>query len=315
MNTALCITSERPGAEIMSNNLCNICPRGCNADRDNGVGFCGAGSRIRIARAALHFWEEPCISGTRGSGAVFFCGCNLKCVFCQNLEISRGRVGAEVTVGRLGEIFLELQSQGAHNINLVTPTHYAKEIREALAQAGGDLKIPVVYNCGGYELPHGLDVISDRVNIYLTDFKYASDRIAERYSRCSDYFDTALAALKYMIDAVGTPVYDCNGIMQSGVIVRHLVMPSCRHDSIELLRRLAAEFGTDRFRLSLMSQFTPNGNLTDFPELNRRITSFEYKSVVDEALRLGFSDAYVQERSSAKAEYTPPFDLTGVKGR
>ncbi|MDO5310695.1 MAG: radical SAM protein [Clostridia bacterium] len=298
----------------MNNDLCSICPRGCRADRDKCTGFCGVGSRIRIARAALHFWEEPCISGTRGSGAVFFCGCNLKCVFCQNIEISRGRAGAEVSPRRLGEIFLELQRQGAHNINLVTPTHYVKEIREALLCTDDALEIPIVYNCGGYELPRGLEILSDRVNIYLMDFKYASDRLAERYSRCSDYFDIALAALKYMIDAVGAPVYDNDGIMQGGVIVRHLVLPSCRHDSIELLRRLAAELGTDKFRLSLMSQFTPNGDLENFPELNRRVTSFEYKSVVEEAVRLGFSDAYIQERSSAKAEYTPPFDLMGVIG-
>ena len=297
----------------MNNDLCSICPRSCRADRNRGKGFCGADSRIRIARAALHFWEEPCISGTHGSGAVFFCGCNLKCVFCQNIEISRGRAGAEVSPQRLGEIFLELQRQGAHNINLVTPTHYVKEIKRALLCAGNALEIPIVYNCSGYECSRGLEVLSDYTDIYLTDFKYASDRLAERYSRCSDYFDTAIAALKYMIDAVGAPVYDSDGIMQSGVIVRHLVLPSCRHDSIELLRRLSAEFGTDKFRLSIMSQFTPNGALHDFPELNRRITSFEYKSVVEEALRLGFSDAYIQERSSAKAEYTPPFDLTGVK--
>lgn len=296
----------------MKNNVCSICPRDCGADRERGTGFCGADSRIRIARAALHFWEEPCISGTRGSGAVFFCGCNLKCVFCQNIEISRGRAGAEISPRRLGEIFLELQRQGAHNINLVTPTHYVKEIKDALLCVGNALEIPIVYNCGGYELPRGLEVLSDRVSVYLMDFKYASDSLAERYSRCSDYFDTALAALKYMIDAVGAPIYDADGIMQSGVIVRHLVLPSCRHDSIELLRRLAAELGTDKFRLSLMSQFTPNGDLENFPELNRRVTSFEYKSVVEEALRLGFSDAYIQERSSAKAEYTPPFDLTGV---
>lgn len=303
-----------PGAGKMKNNVCSICPRGCGADREKASGFCGADSRIRIARAALHFWEEPCISGTRGSGAVFFCGCNLKCVFCQNIEISRGRTGAEISPRRLGEIFLELQSQGAHNINLVTPTHYVKEIKDALLYAGSALEIPIVYNCGGYELPQGLGVLSDRVNIYLADFKYVSDRLAERYSRCSGYFDTALAALKYMIDAVGAPVYDADGIMQSGVIVRHLVLPSCRHDSIELLRRLAEEFGTDKFRLSLMSQFTPNGALEKFPELDRRVTSFEYKSVVEEALRLGFSDAYIQERSSAKEEYTPSFDLTGVIG-
>lgn len=296
----------------MSGELCNQCPRRCGIDRDISRGFCGTGNKIKVARAALHQWEEPCISGTRGSGAVFFCGCNLKCVFCQNSEISRGGGGKEVSSERLGEIFVELKNSGAHNINLVTPTHYARQIRTAIESVRSDINIPFVYNCGGYESICGLSRLSDYISVYLTDIKYFSNELARRYSRCNDYFERAVAALDFMIKAVGVPKYDKDGIMQSGVIVRHLVLPSHRHDSIRLLNYLKENFGTESFRLSLMSQFTPNGGLADYPELNRRITTFEYNSVTDTAYDLGFRDAYVQLRSSANAEYTPPFDLTGV---
>lgn len=296
----------------MSGELCNQCPRRCGIDRDVSRGFCGTGNKIKIARAALHQWEEPCISGTRGSGAVFFCGCNLKCVFCQNSEISRGGGGKEVSSERLGKIFVELKNSGAHNINLVTPTHYARQIRTAIESVRSDINIPFVYNCGGYESIDGLSHLSDYISVYLTDIKYFSDELARRYSRCNDYFERAVAALDFMIKTVGVPKYDKDGIMQSGVIVRHLVLPSHRHDSICLLNYLKENFGTEGFRLSLMSQFTPNGGLADYPELNRRITTFEYNSVTDTAYDLGFRDAYVQQRSSANEEYTPPFDLTGV---
>ena len=291
---------------------CNICPRRCGADRKNSVGFCGAGIDIKAARAALHFWEEPCISGSRGSGAVFFCGCNLKCVFCQNREISAGGAGTVISLRALSEIFLKLQDLGAHNINLVTPTHYAIQIKEALSLLCEPLTIPIVYNCGGYESLESLKALKDDVAVYLTDMKYADNSLAQRYSGAADYYETAVSALKKMLLYAGTPKYDSDGIMQGGVIVRHLVLPGCRHDSIEILHRLKAEFGTSAFRLSLMSQFTPTENLQNYPELNRRITSFEYNSVLDAALDLGFSDAYIQERSSAKPEYTPPFDLTGI---
>lgn len=297
----------------MSGELCNQCPRRCGIDRDVSCGFCGTGNKIKVARAALHQWEEPCISGTRGSGAVFFCGCNLKCVFCQNSEISRGWGCKEISPERLGEIFVELKNSGAHNINLITPTHFSRQIRTAIESVKSDIDIPFVYNCGGYESIDGLSYLSDYISVYLTDIKYFSDELAQRYSRCNDYFERAVTALNFMIESVGAPKYDEDGIMQSGVIVRHLVLPSHRHDSIKLLSFLKDRFGTDKFRLSLMSQFTPNGGLADYPELNRRITTFEYNSVTDTAYDLGFRDAYVQLRSSAKEEYTPPFDLTGVE--
>ena len=271
------------------------------------------GDAVRISRAALHFWEEPCISGKNGSGTVFFCGCNLKCVFCQNAEISRNNLsGAEVTTERLGEIFLELQEKGAHNINLVTPTHYIKEIREALLSVKDRLLIPVVYNCGGYELPESLSLLEGLVDIYLTDMKYMDSLIGKEYSNAPDYFEVSKKALDYMLSNVGNPQFSKDGLMTKGVIVRHLVLPSHRKDSINLINFLKEEYGTDKFILSLMSQYTPYEKHENFPELNRRITTFEYNSVVNAAYDAGFSNAYVQEKSSAKEEYTPPFDLTGI---
>ena len=291
---------------------CNLCPRKCGADRTSSVGFCGSGNNLKVARAALHHWEEPCISGTRGSGTIFFCGCNLKCVYCQNIEISRGSAGVEISIERLANIFLRLQREGAHNINLVTPTHFVIQIAEALRLVGDERTIPIVYNCGGYETKEGLDVIADYADIYLTDMKYADDELAKRYSAAPDYYNTASSALKIMIEHTGNPTFDKDGIMQSGVIVRHLVLPSYRREGAELLKRLKTEFGTDSFVLSLMSQYTPNGRLEDYPEINRRITTFEYNYVTQTALELGFKTVYTQERSSAKSEYTPPFDLSGI---
>lgn len=291
---------------------CNLCPRRCNADRISSVGFCGLGNNLKVARAALHHWEEPCISGKRGSGTVFFCGCNLRCVYCQNIEISRGSAGIEISIEKLADIFLRLQDEGAHNINLVTPTHFAPQIAEALRLAGNELIIPIVYNCGGYEAREGLDVIADYIDIYLTDMKYANDELAKHYSMASDYYNVAISALKFMLEHVGRPTYDNEGIMKKGVIVRHLVLPSHRQESAELLYRLKTEFGTESFVLSLMSQYTPNGMLENYPEINRRITSFEYNYVTQTALELGFKSVYAQERSSANSEYTPPFDLSGI---
>lgn len=292
--------------------LCNICPRQCNTDRSEKTGFCGQDNTLRLARAALHFWEEPCISGKNGSGTVFFCGCNLKCVYCQNAEISRGNIGKEVSSKRLCEIFLKLQSDGAHNINLVTPTHYALKIKEALSLAKPNLKIPVVYNCGGYESLSTLDSLSEYIDIYLTDMKYFDNSLAEKYSRASDYKEVSFKALKKMTELVGKPVFDNDGMLKSGVIVRHMVLPTHRRDSLNLLDALKSEFGTESFILSLMSQYTPNGHLSKYPEINRKITSFEYRTVVEHALNLSFANAYTQELKSADSSYTPPFDLSGV---
>ena len=291
---------------------CDLCPRNCGVDRTKNVGFCGATDKIKAARAALHFWEEPCISGTRGSGTVFFSGCNLICSYCQNYNISQGSYGKEIPPERLSEIFLELQSQGAHNINLVTPTPYLPQIIRAIDLVKHKIHIPFVFNMGGYEKPETIEILKDYADIFLTDVKYKSPDLAQRYSKAGDYFEYSIAALDKMLSLCGKPFVDENGIMQSGVLVRHLVLPGCRKDSFDVLKCLKDRFGTDCFTLSLMSQYTPNGHLENFPEINRRITSFEYNSVIDEALKLGFDTAHVQEKSSAKEEYTPPFDLTGI---
>ncbi len=291
--------------------LCSICPRKCNIDRRTASGCCGAGELPRLARAGLHLWEEPCISGTNGSGAVFFSGCNLGCVFCQNKKISIGGFGREITSDRLSEIFLELCALGAHNINLVTPTPYVPQIKAAIDAVRGKTDIPFVYNTGGYELAETIKSLRGYIDIFLTDMKYFSPELSAKYSGAPDYYESALPALRQMLHQAGKPVPDKNGILKSGVIVRHLVLPGCRKDSIRLLRELANEFPPDSFLLSLMSQYTPYEELEDFPELNRRITTFEYNSVLDEAIRLGFR-GYMQDRSGAKAEYTPDFDLSGI---
>lgn len=286
---------------------CNLCPRKCGVDRTISLGYCGCTDKIKVARAALHYWEEPCISGTNGSGTVFFSGCNLKCEYCQNKYISKGCFGKEISVERLAEVFVELQEKGANNINLVTPTHYVAQIIKALDIA--KLNIPVVYNTGGYESAETIKRLDGYVDIYLTDIKYYSDELAIKYSKAPDYYKTSVMALEEMINQKPKAVFD-NNILKSGVIVRHLVLPSNKNDSINILRNLKEKFGTDKFLLSLMSQYTPYEKYV-FHELNRKITSMEYNAVVNEALKLGF-DGFMQEKSSAKEEYTPSFDLTGV---
>ncbi len=292
---------------------CTLCPRNCGVDRTKTVGFCGATEQIKVARAALHFWEEPCISGTKGSGTVFFSGCNLACRYCQNYDISIGCFGKAISPKQLGDIFVKLQSDGAHNINLVTPTPYLPQIISAIDLVREKIKIPFVANLGGYEKPETIQMLQGYIDIFLTDVKYQSSDISKKYSLAPDYFDYAIQSLSEMIAICGAPRFDADGMMQSGVIVRHLVLPGCRKDSMEVLKSLAELFGTTDYILSLMSQFTPNGHLEEYPELNRRITSLEYHSVVDLALELGFKNAYMQQKSSAKTEYTPDFDLTGVR--
>ena len=292
---------------------CTLCPRNCGVDRTQSVGFCGAGKHIKVARAALHFWEEPCISGTRGSGTVFFSGCNLACRYCQNYEISIGGFGEEITVERLGEIFLKLQNAGAHNINLVTPTPYFPQIMAAIDLVRDKMHIPFIANVGGYEEPETIRMLKGYIDIFLTDVKYKSSAIAKKYSAAPDYFTFATDSLAEMISLCGVPRFDADGIMQAGVIVRHLALPGFRKDATEIIKSLAERFGTEQFILSLMSQYTPNGHLDDYPEINRRITTFEYNTSVDAALELGFENAYVQEKTSAEKEYTPLFDLTGIK--
>ena len=292
---------------------CTLCPRMCHADRTKQPGFCGCGSQIRAARAALHFWEEPCISGTKGSGTVFFSGCTLKCCFCQNYPISQEGVGKVISEEDLANIFLDLQSQGAENISLVTADQYLPSILPVLNQIREELTIPVVYNCSGYEHLDTLHLLAGTVDIYLPDLKYYDNGIAQKYSRSGNYFSIASQAIPEMIRQTGAPVFDERGILQKGVIIRHMVLPGQRSDSIRLLHWMAENLEKGSFLLSLMSQYTPFYHAKDFPELNRRITTYEYEKVLDEAVRLGLTDGYMQEKSSAREEYTPPFDLEGIE--
>ena len=291
---------------------CNLCPRNCNVDRSVRTGFCKSSDKLKVARAALHYWEEPCISGEDGSGTVFFSGCNLKCCFCQNYNISSDCFGKEISVERLGEIFLELQDKGANNINLVTAVQYIPSIIKALDNVKHKLNIPVVYNSGGYENVQTLKILKDYVDIYLPDIKYFDRELSKKYSLAEDYFDRAKEAVIKMIDNAGELKFNDKGIMQRGVIVRHMVLPSCYKDSIKILNWINDNLPKDKFLISLMSQYTPFYKAHEYPEINRRVTTYEYNKVVDEALRLGLDSGYIQEKSSAKEEYTPPFDLEGV---
>lgn len=298
--------------ELYSHSQCCLCPRMCRADRSTASGYCKAPDGILASRAALHFWEEPCISGTGGSGAIFFSGCTLRCCFCQNYKISRTPRGKSISSERLAEIFLELQDQGAHNINLVTATHYLPWILPALDMVKEKLHIPVVYNCGGYERLETIQALSSYVDIWLPDLKYFSSDLSRRYSQAPDYFARASAAVRQMILQTGTPFFDDRGIMQKGVIIRHLVLPGQKEDSLQLIKWMAEELPEKQFYISLLSQYTPYEKNPDFPELNRRITSYEYQKVVEAALEAGLEQGFMQKRTSAKEEYTPSFAYQGL---
>ena len=287
---------------------CNLCPRMCGADRAKAAGYCRMGDNIKAARAGLHHWEEPCISGANGSGTVFFSGCVLRCEYCQNHDISDGGFGKEITIERLAEIFLELQEQGAHNINLVSPTHFVPQIIKALDTAKSRLHIPVVYNTGGYERVETLKMLSGYVDIYLPDVKYYSDEAA-RLSHAPRYFETAMAAVEEMVRQTGKTMFD-GELLQKGTLVRHMVLPYLYKDSVEVIKRVGERFGAD-ILFSLMSQYTPFHKAKNDPRLNRRITTFEYRKVLDAVIEVGLQ-GFMQEKSSAKEEYTPLFDLSGV---
>lgn len=291
---------------------CHLCPRNCGINRTISVGFCGCGSTLKAARAALHHWEEPCISGTRGSGAVFFSGCTLKCCFCQNHLISQGTLGKELSPKRLGEIFLSLQEQGAHNIDLITATQFLPQILPALDFVKHKLYIPVIYNCGGYEKTETLALLKDYIDIYLPDLKYFDSALSWRYSKAKNYFEVASEAIPYMIEQTGGLRYDTQGILQKGVIIRHMVLPGGKEDSMQLLHWIKENLPKGNYLLSLLSQYTPFYKSRDYPEINRRITTYEYNKVLDTAISLGLTQGFMQEKSSAKEEYTPPFDLEGI---
>ncbi len=286
--------------------LCEMCPCACGADRSVSTGFCGVKNEFMLARASLHFWEEPVISGENGSGTVFFSGCNMGCVFCQNREISLGRKGKAVSQERLEEIFHELKAQGANNINLVTPSHYTKQLLPLLSRA----PLPVVWNSSAYEKVETLRLLENKVSIYLPDFKFALDSVADKYAHASDYPQIAKSAIMEMFRQTGKYVIK-DGIMQSGVIVRHLILPENLENTYRVIDWVADNFEKGDILFSLMSQYTPYDCLP-FDELNRRISKREYILARNYMLKKGIAEGFVQELSSAKEEYTPDFDLTGV---
>ena len=290
---------------------CRLCPRLCGAHRtaQEGEGFCKMGADAVVARAALHFWEEPCLSGTRGSGAVFFTGCSLGCVFCQNEQIStRREVGKRLDPEELSEVFLRLEEQGAHNINLVNPTHFAPAIAQALRLRRPS--VPVVYNSGGYDRVETLRSLEGLIDIYLPDLKYVSPTLSLRYSGAENYPEAAKAAILEMLRQTGPPVLDEAGMMQKGTIVRHLVLPSNTRSTSEVLSWLS-QLPAGSVLVSLMAQYVPCGRASLFPEINRRITRREYEKVQNLLFSLNL-DGFVQERSSAVKDFIPPFNLEGL---
>ncbi len=307
---------------------CRLCPRRCGVNRLAGErGYCGEDGKIRGARAALHFWEEPCLAGNGGSGAVFFTGCSLGCVYCQNAPIARGSVGKEISVLRLAEIFMELKAQGAQNINLVTGAHFVPQIAEALRLAKEKkLNLPIVYNSSGYESVDTLRLLEGLVDIYLPDLKYLDGELAKRYSQAPDYPTVAKAAIAEMVRQVGTPVFrtktaqpteeglpeeESCPVMERGVIVRHLVLPGQAEASKRVVRYLYETYGNDIF-LSILNQYTPMRAFPEYPELSRPITAEEYDQVVDYAIALGVEQGFIQEGETARESFIPEFDVTGI---
>lgn len=296
---------------ILSYKSCRLCARNCGVNREGGeIGFCRSSSEPRISRAALHFWEEPCISGTRGSGTVFFSGCSLGCIFCQNKEISRGESGIEIGVSRLADIMLELQGKGAHNINLVTPTHYVPSIISAvkLAKEKG-LSIPIVYNTGSYDNVETVSALRTSVDVFLPDLKYYKKETAKKLSSAENLPEISRKAIAKMVETTGDCRFSDDGIIRSGVIVRILLLPGHLAEAKLNLKYLYETYG-DRIYISLMSQYTPSEELP--PPLNRRVTKAEYRELVNYAISLGVKNAYTQEFGCADESFIPPFDNTGV---
>lgn len=294
---------------------CALCPRECHVNRNAGeIGYCGQTAGLAAARAALHFWEEPCLSGTKGSGTVFFSGCNLRCVYCQNHEIAHGLSGHKITVSRLSDIFLELQEKGAHNINLVTPTHFVPQIITALKAAKKQgLSIPIVYNTSAYEKTDTLKKLEGLVDIYLPDLKYQDALLSERYSHAPDYFETAARAIAEMVRQVGAPVFTdgADSLMKKGVIVRHLLLPGCQKDARRILRYLHETYGNDIY-VSIMNQYTPLPQTKTVPELNRRISAREYEKIINFAISIGIENGFIQEGETTSESFIPAFDYEGI---
>lgn len=294
---------------MLSYTHCTLCPRRCGVDRTRGqLGFCKMPGQVHAARAGVHYWEEPVISGSFGSGAVFFSGCTLKCAFCQNYDISQENFGKPMTSAELRDAFERLIDEGVQNINLVTPTHFLPDILPALEPK---LPVPVVYNCGGYESVETLRQLEGKIDVYLPDFKYSDNALAKRLSSAPDYFETASAAILEMYRQVGKPVLE-DDEMKRGVLLRHLVLPGCVDNSLGVLDWVAEHFRSGDILFSLMSQYVPMGRAAEMPPFDRRITELEYDSVLSYMMLLGIEDGYTQDFSSAERGYTPSFDLTGL---
>lgn len=292
---------------------CTLCPRNCGVNRLEGQrGYCHETASLSVARAALHMWEEPCLSGKEGAGTVFFTGCNLRCSYCQNAEIADGNHGAYITPERLAQIFLELQESKANNIDLVTPTHHTPVIAGAISLAREQgLSVPVVYNCGGYESVETLRRLEGLVDIWMPDMKYGEQELAQKLSGAADYVEVSRSALTEMVRQQPVTVFDDRGILQKGVLVRHLVLPGHLKNSKKVLEWLWKNV-SDQIWLSLMSQYTPLRSIPEHPELERSLTKREYEKITAYALDLGFTNAYIQEPGVAKDSFIPAFDLTGV---
>ena len=286
---------------------CNLCPRMCNVDRKKVLGFCKAPSDMYIALSSLHMWEEPCISGKKGSGTIFFSYCNMKCIFCQNYDISINNYGHQVSIEKFANICLELQEKGANNINLVTPTHYIEKIKEGLiiAKEKG-LKIPIVYNTSSYENVESLKTLEGLIDIYLPDLKYYNDEYAIKYSKCNNYFKYATLAIEEMYRQVGTPVFDKKGIMKKGVIVRHLMLPELYEDSRKIIKYLYDKYNHNIY-ISIMNQYTPLRKL-EYTNLNKKLSNEEYYNMIDFAYNLGIRNCFVQEENTASKSFIPHFD-------
>ncbi|MGN1418878.1 MAG: radical SAM protein [Acutalibacteraceae bacterium] len=295
---------------MQTETACKMCPRKCSADRKEKTGFCGVGENFVLARAAKHMWEEPCISGKNGSGAIFFSGCNLRCAYCQNFEISHNCFGEEISDKRLCEIFDELIEQGAHNINLVNPTHYTLRLARVLEKHKPS--VPVIYNSSGYDSAETLKRLEGLIDIYLPDIKYISPERSKKYSAAENYFEEASKAVLEMKRQQPEDVFDENGMMQKGMIIRHLILPKNTNQSLEILQWIKENL-SQRTYISLMAQYTPCGKIEKFPELQRKITAREYEKVVNFANELGFENAFIQLTDSADENFIPAFDLTGVE--
>lgn len=291
---------------------CTLCHRHCKVNRTLGQhGYCQMTNELVVARAALHYWEEPCISGSQGSGTLFFSGCSLRCVFCQNHDIAIAKTGKVISTTRLTEIFLELQEKGANNINLVTPTHFVPTIKEALLHAKSNgLSLPIVYNTGTYDTVETLKSLDGLIDIYLPDLKYYSSDLSSRYSNAPDYFSCATSAIQEMYRQVTTPIFE-NNIMKRGMIVRHLALPHAIKDSKKILSYLWETY-RDNIYVSIMNQYTPLSTVSDYPEINRPLTNAEYNRLIDYALELGYTNAYIQEGETALESFIPPFTCEGI---